>query len=403
MKKQNSPDPTGVRGLSIRMRLALAFAVFVVMLVCMAGIGAWRLQELDRATRELASVNLPMERLVGEWLSRTRSNSVRATVLTLSGDGELQRLLAPEMDATSKRINEVQHEIEGLVADPGSRTLFDTVGEKRKAYIGSRQAVLEKKKSGQAAEATAMLENAMIPALGAYVDSIQALAEHYGSKVERDAIVAHESALSGRNVLAGFCAAGVALAILFCGIIMRSITRPIDEAVRAARRVAAGDLSVDLDSRRRDEMGLVLQALGEMTTRLRALVSQVANGASHVADSSAQIAQGNVDLSQRTEEQASTLEETASQMEELTSTVTQNAGNAREASELAVNASDVARKGGQVVGQVVATMNGISDSSKKIADIIGVIDGIAFQTNILALNAAVGAAPPGGQGRGFAL
>jgi methyl-accepting chemotaxis protein len=140
-----------------------------------------------------------------------------------------------------------------------------------------------------------------------------------------------------------------------------------------------------------------------MQENLRSLVGDVAAGAHTVSDSSAQIAQGNLDLSQRTEEQASTLEETASSMEELTSTVTQNAENARQASQLAVSASDVARKGGQVVGQVVATMNGISESSRKIADIIGVIDGIAFQTNILALNAAVEAARAGEQGRGFAV
>jgi methyl-accepting chemotaxis protein len=140
-----------------------------------------------------------------------------------------------------------------------------------------------------------------------------------------------------------------------------------------------------------------------MAMNLRQLVSEVAHGSHMVADTSAQIAQGNQDLSQRTEEQASTLEETASSMEELTSTVSLNAQNARQASQLAVGASEVARKGGQVVGEVVSTMNGISESSRKIADIIGVIDGIAFQTNILALNAAVEAARAGEQGRGFAV
>jgi methyl-accepting chemotaxis protein len=140
-----------------------------------------------------------------------------------------------------------------------------------------------------------------------------------------------------------------------------------------------------------------------MSNNLRELVGEVAGGAHMLADTSAQIAQGNQDLSQRTEEQASTLEETASSMEELTSTVSLNAQNARQASQLAVSASDVARKGGTVVGEVVSTMTGISESSRKIGDIIGVIDGIAFQTNILALNAAVEAARAGEQGRGFAV
>jgi methyl-accepting chemotaxis protein len=150
-------------------------------------------------------------------------------------------------------------------------------------------------------------------------------------------------------------------------------------------------------------MGELLRALAAMTDRLRDLVRQVAEGAHRVADTSEQIAQGNLDLSQRTEEQASTLEETASSMEELTSTVTQNAEAARDAKQLAADASEAARRGGRVVGQVVSTMNGISDSSRRIADITSVIDAIAFQTNILALNAAVEAARAGEQGRGFAV
>jgi methyl-accepting chemotaxis protein len=202
----------------------------------------------------------------------------------------------------------------------------------------------------------------------------------------------------------------IALVILGAGItlvlrraILRSNGRPLRIATRLVERVAEGDLTVQSEGMEAAHTQRLAEALDRMTASLRTLTAEVAHGARTVADTSAQIAQGNLDLSQRTEEQASTLEETASSMEQLTSTVAQNADNANQASDLAIAASDVARKGGQVVGQVVSTMTDISRSSRKIGDIIGVIDGIAFQTNILALNAAVEAARAGEQGRGFAV
>ncbi|NML46317.1 HAMP domain-containing protein [Ramlibacter sp. G-1-2-2] len=236
--------------------------------------------------------------------------------------------------------------------------------------------------------------------IGKDMDKLVALEKSLAQESYDSAAAAFRMALAWLGVIvvaAAVAAFGIAL------VMSRVIVRPLQVAMRAADRIAGGDLSGDIEVRTQDETGQLLQALQTMLRNLRDLVGQVSGGAHAVADTSAQIAQGNLDLSQRTEEQATTLEETASSMEELTSTVSQNAANARQANQLASNASDVARKGGQVVGQVVSTMNGISDASKKIADIIGVIDGIAFQTNILALNAAVEAARAGEQGRGFAV
>jgi methyl-accepting chemotaxis protein len=397
VKQQDVQTARG--GLSIRARLALAFSALVLMLVGMAGAGAWRLAALD----QVAIADLRMVRLVGEWLSLTRSNAVRATVLTGTDDPNLQRILAPDLAATSKRITEVQNELDGLITDPAGRTLFDTVGERRKAYLATRQVVLARRKAGQAQEAQELLETSMLPALATYVDSIQAVADHFGGQADQNAASAHQSAVSGRRVLLAFCAAGVALALAFSVAIMRSITRPIAEAVRTARRVADGDLAVEIPAHRRDEMGQLLQALRDMAHGLREIAGDVTERARSVSGSSAQIAQGNGDLSQRTEQQATTLEEAASSMEQLTATVQQNAASAREASERAADASGVARRGGEVVRQVVDNMGAISASSRRIADIIGVIDGIAFQTNLLALNAAVEAARAGEQGRGFAV
>ena len=197
------------------------------------------------------------------------------------------------------------------------------------------------------------------------------------------------------------CAFVIGLFLAF--YISRLISRPLQQAMSAARLVAEGDLTNKLEVTTSDETGKLGQSIKDMNESLFTIVSAIRISVDTISTASKQIAAGNSDLSQRTEEQASSLEETASSMEELTSTVKQNAENARNTNQLAVNASGVAVKGGQVVGKVIDTMESISSSSKKIVDIIGVIEGIAFQTNILALNAAVEAARAGEQGRGFAV
>ncbi len=200
-----------------------------------------------------------------------------------------------------------------------------------------------------------------------------------------------------------FLALELAVAVGLCVWLAAEVARPIHEAVLVARRIAGGDLSTKIDGSARGEAGLLLGAMQEMNDKLVGMIVEVRAGTESIAGGAGEISTGSIDLSARTEQQAASLEETASSMEQLTVTVKQNADHAHQASKLAVSASEVAVKGGEVVSEVVGTMASINDSSKRIAEIIGVIDGIAFQTNILALNAAVEAARAGEQGRGFAV
>ncbi|MBP7352815.1 MAG: HAMP domain-containing protein, partial [Comamonas sp.] len=221
----------------------------------------------------------------------------------------------------------------------------------------------------------------------------------------RDRIVTDGAALRQKAL---WMATGVTALLLLLALglsrgMIRQVTLPLDRAVALTRRIADGDLTVEAHDERKDELGLLLRSLSEMSHKLRSVVGEVRSGVESVSAASSQIATGNQDLSARTEQTAANLEETAASMEELTSTVTQSSETARQANQLASTAAQAAERGGAVVQQVVHSMQQITDSSRRISDIIGVIDGIAFQTNILALNAAVEAARAGEQGRGFAV
>ena len=273
----------------------------------------------------------------------------------------------------------------------------------RKALIDLRVQARKLKTDGNHDEAVKLVTQQYNPAVAAYLQTLRDFV-----KMQQQSSVDRQQQLAGERMVTVQLAGAMVLLLLICiGLgayyLIGSIQRPLAEAGALAQRIAGGDLSAQETVTRSDEFGDLLRSLYAMSEALGRMVHQVRQSTDSIATASSQIAAGNHDLSARTEQTASNLQETAAAMEQFTSTIQQSAASAQQASTLATGASGVARRGGEVVKEVVATMEDIHHSSQKIADIIGVIDGIAFQTNILALNAAVEAARAGEQGRGFAV
>jgi len=387
--------------ISVSKRIAVMLTLLGMLVAGMAVHGASDLIFLRDRFAE-APERLQTRIGLSAWQQLTALNAGRTVAILQSESPALAEKLSPQMKETSARIDVLQKQINAMPLTDGQKKLLGDVASARSAYLATREEVIKLKGAGDKA-ATAAYDQQFAPALQKYQASVQLFLEDF-DKAQHEwhaGVLAHAQRSMMLSMLLGVPFA--AFAVWMNITLARSIVLPLGEAVKIADRVASGDLSTTIDATSKDETGRLLDALKRMNENLAHIVTDVRAGTDAIATASREIAAGNQDLSQRTEAQASSLEETASSMEQLTSTVKQNADNARRASQLAASASSIAVQGGTVVSDVVQTMGGITESSKRIADIIGVIDGIAFQTNILALNAAVEAARAGEQGRGFAV
>ena len=392
--------------LRVSVRLGLGFALIVGLMAVMVLLSMYQFSHIGAANAKIIEKDWVKAELANTINITTRDNTRRTMELLLVRDRSQMAPIIAHINTNKQIISEALASLEKLVYQPAGKELLATIKQQRERYVASFSSVRKLVEADETGRAVTVMTTETLPALDILQESISAMAALQKQLVSSSSADIKSDIDHAFLLLEIFgavaAAAGVSAAFLITRSLLGQLGGEPSYAAVIAGKIAGGDLTVEIAVREGDRTSL-MSAMRTMRDSLVAIVDQVRHGTDTIATAANQIATGNLDLSARTESQASALEQTAASMEQLTGTVKQNAANAHEADALARSASQVARDGGAVVAEVVQTMGGINASSKKIVDIIGVIDGIAFQTNILALNAAVEAARAGEQGRGFAV
>ena len=393
----------GLANLKISTRLTLGFAVMALLIGLLGALAFAQIRALQSQFASTVEAGSARVKIAHEIKSVNNDVGLALRNLYIMTDPADVAAQFALIDGSGARTNANVEKLKASIADDAGKTALANLAKARAAYRAPRDQAITQLRAGRLDDAKVTLLRDVRPAQIAYMQAVEDLIKAQTDLMDaatREAERTVDAALLQFGALIG-------VALLAAGLlgwwIVRTTLGPIRQAASVARAVAAGDLAIEFDAHGTNETGRLLGGLHDMKTQLATTVRNVRSAADGVATASAEIAHGNQDLSNRTENQAAALQQTAASMDQLSVTVRQNADNARQANQLAQGASSVAARGGEVVTQVVDTMRGINASSQQIADIIGVIDGIAFQTNILALNAAVEAARAGEQGRGFAV
>jgi methyl-accepting chemotaxis protein len=399
-----------LKNMKVGTRLSLGYALVLCLLAVTVGIGMLKMREMQARTSTITDINNVQIGLVAKMQDSVSDRMIALRNLAILTDVDKMNTEARHIRELEAIYTDNKTKLAKTFEDPATTPEEKAFLTKLQEQEGAALPLMtEAEKLGLAnkmEETNDLLMNKVAPFQAAWLDTMNQLArweEKLNTDAASDAAKAYRTAVTLMLVLTAIAiAAGIGAATLVTRALLKQLGGEPGQAAEIAARIAAGDLSVEVPVKPGDHDSMML-AMRNMRDKLAAIVAEVRTGTDTIATAASQVSAGNLDLSSRTEQQAGALEETASSMEELTSTVRQNADNAQQANGMAASASEAAQQGGRIVAEVVGTMGAITESAKKIVDIIGVIDGIAFQTNILALNAAVEAARAGEQGRGFAV